>query len=376
LTERESEIVALLRAEPLLDAAAIAARLGTTKASVAVHLSHLTRKGVVLGRGYLVRPECSTVVVVGGANVDVKARSGAAAVLGTSNPGVALTAPGGVGRNIAENLARLGTPTSLVAALGADGFGDDLLAHTRAAGVGVDHVVRSTAPTGTYLAVLDHDGDLLVAISSMEATDRLTVADLSGAHHLVAHGDLLVLDGNLPVEPLVWLLDAAAAASVPVVLEPVSVAKAARLAPVVGPERPLLALTPNADELEALVGGPVHRSTPALARAARSLHDRGVRHVWVRRGTRGSLLSSRHDDGRTTTVSVAAPPADVVDVTGAGDAMTAGFVHALLRGDSPTDAARFGQTAASLTVASRETVRPDLSPRLVDAALRHLEETE
>jgi pseudouridine kinase len=70
--------------------------------------------------------------------------------------------------------------------------------------------------------------------------------------------------------------------------------------------------------------------------------------------------------------TLSAPAVRVVDVTGAGDAMTAAFVHALLRGDSPLDAARFGQMAAALTVASPETVRPDLTPRLVDAELRSL----
>ncbi|HYN30014.1 MAG TPA: carbohydrate kinase family protein [Dermatophilaceae bacterium] len=300
-----------------------------------MHLSNLTRKGAVLGRGYVVRPESSSVVVVGGANMDIKARSHAAAVLHTSNPGTAVTSPGGVGRNIAENLARLGTPVQLVAPVGTDRFGDELVVHARACGIGVDHLVQGRLPTGTYLAVLDRGGDLLVAVSNMAATEQLAVADLTGVHDLVAHSDLLVLDGNLPVAPLGWLLDVAAAASVPVVLEPVSVAKAARLAPVLAPDRPVLAVTPNVDELEALVGAPVHRSAPALARAARSLHDVGVRHVWVRRGSRGSLLSTRADDGRTSTTAVAAPHAEVVDVTGAGDAMTAAFVHALLRGDAP-----------------------------------------
>jgi pseudouridine kinase len=45
-------------------------------------------------------------------------------------------------------------------------------------------------------------------------------------------------------------------------------------------------------------------------------------------------------------------------------------VHALLRGDSPVEAARFGQVTAALTVASPDTVRPDLSTRLVEAELR------
>ena len=68
------------------------------------------------------------VVVVGGANVDLKAQSSEKAIAATSNPGHASLSAGGVGRNIAENLARLGTPTHLVAAIGVDQLGEWLVA--------------------------------------------------------------------------------------------------------------------------------------------------------------------------------------------------------------------------------------------------------
>jgi pseudouridine kinase len=372
LTQRERDIVELLRAEPLLDAAALADRIGSTKAAVSVHLSNLTKKGALLGRGYVVRPEAQSVVVVGGANMDIKAHSRDAVQLRTSNPGTARTTPGGVGRNIAENLARLGSPTHLVAAIGRDAFGEQVTAMTRAAGVMVDHLVAGDEPTGTYLAVMDANGELLVAVANMVAAESLAVAQLGTVRELVARADLLVLDGNLPPEVCAWLLDIAAVTGVPVVMDPVSVAKARHLATTLSPQRPLLALTPNHDELESVVGEPVEPSRAGILRAARKVHDLGVEHVWVRRGTRGSLLSSRGEDGRESVVTIPAPPTRSVDVTGAGDSMTAGFVHALLRGDSPVEAARFGQVTAALTVASPDTVRPDLSTRLVEAELRRI----
>jgi pseudouridine kinase len=370
LTERERDIVDLLRAEPLLDAAAIAERTGSTKAAVSVHLSNLTRKGAILGRGYVVRPEAHSVVVVGGANMDIKAHSNHAIELRTSNPGAAISTPGGVGRNIAENLARLGSPTHLVAPVGRDTFGDEIVAATRAAGVVVDHMIASEDPTGTYLAVLDASGELVVAVSNMRATDRLTVRQLMRSRDLLSHADLLVLDGNIPEAPAAWLLDFAAAVNVPVVMDPVSVAKARPLGHMLSPQRPVLALTPNLDELSSIVGEAVPQTRADITRAARRLHDVGVQNVWVRRGVRGSLLSSLGDTGRATVVTLPAPPVKPVDVTGAGDSMTAAFVHALMRGDAPADAARFGQMAAALTVASPETVRPDLTARLIDAELR------
>jgi pseudouridine kinase len=80
----------------------------------------------------------------------------------------------------------------------------------------------------------------------------------------------------------------------------------------------------------------------------------------VRLGSGGSLLS-----GPDGVVDLDAVPTEVVDVTGAGDAMLAAFCHALLEGAAPAAAAAYGHGAAALTIASPHTVRPDLTDRLV-----------
>ena len=66
---------------------------------------------------------------------------------------------------------------------------------------------------------------------------------------------------------------------------------------------------------------------------------------------------------------VGAPEVEVADVTGAGDSMTAGYVHALLDGSDVVEAARYGQVLAALTCASADTVRADLTAALVAAHL-------
>ncbi len=354
LTPREREILALLRAQPLLDAAGLARSLGTSKGAVAVALSALSQKGEIVGRGYILRGE-PWAVVVGGAAWDIKARSVATVRLRTSNPAVVGRTPGGVGRNIAEGVARLGGRVHLVAAVGADTAGRDLLAITAEAGVYVDHVVTSPHPTGSYLAALDSDGELVVGLSDFAATNAMDVAALSRSQELIARAGVAVLDGNVGVPVAAWVLAVAGGGGVPVVLEPVSVAKAARIAPLLRPDLPVYAVTPNVDELAALVGRPVDDTTADIVTAACGLHARGVAHVWVSRGAGGSLLVSADD-----VVALDAVPAEVADVTGAGDALTAGFVHGLLAGESPAEAARQGHLAAALTVASGHTVRPDL----------------
>jgi pseudouridine kinase len=96
-----------------------------------------------------------------------------------------------------------------------------------------------------------------------------------------------------------------------------------------------------------------------------ALHSRGARLVWVRLGRRGSLLSERLDDGTTGRTHLSAVPTSVDDVTGAGDAMLAAFCHATLEGADPVSAARLGHAAAALTIASPQTVRADITPRLL-----------
>jgi pseudouridine kinase len=309
------------------------------------------------------RPE---VVVIGGANIDVKVRSAARVRLGTSNPGYSSMTPGGVARNVAENLARLGTRTFLVAAVGRDAAGEALLNQTAAAGVGVEYVHRTDLPTGTYVALLDCDGELVSAVADMAATSALGPEEVDRARDVIATADLVVLDGNLDPGTLDHALDLAHTSGVRTIVEPVSVLKAALLAPHVTADRPLYAVTPNRDELAALTGLAV-RTDRQVRLGADALHQRGVWHVWVRLGERGSLLSS----ASAGTTLIPASSTTIRDVTGAGDAMLAAFCHAILSGSDPLDAARHGQAAAALTIASQHTVRPDLTPHLIETMVDH-----
>ena len=291
----------------------------------------------------------SWVVVVGGTNMDVVARTSAPLVAATSNPGLTRMSPGGVGRNIAACLGLLGAPVRLVSAVGEDAFGDEALRVTAACGADVSAVRRVPgAATGTYTAVLDDAGELVAAVSDMAVVDALVLETV----HL-SDAALVVVDGNLAHDQASLVVAAAAAADVRVAFEPVSVAKAARLADLV---HDLFLVTPNADELAAVTGRPADQWRESVA----DLHARGVEHVWVRHGADGSWMCTRGSEP----VHLAAEPATVVDVTGAGDAMLAAWAAAWLVGADPVDAARAGHRAAAATIESPHTVRPDLADEI------------
>ena len=373
LTAREREIVDLLRAEPLLDAAALAERIGSTRAAVSVHLSNLTRKGVVLGRGYLVRPEAGSVLVVGGAVLDTKVRT-------AGRPGARHEQPRhrvGDRRRGGPQHRREPRPARPADGAGRRGGRRPGRRHRAcsapappASSAGTSSSRRTRpAPTPPCSTT---SGDLHIAVADMRATDELAVADLGVVPTLLGGADALVVDANLDATVIRWLLSAAQDAGVRSVFEPVSVAKATAAAPVLDGSVRVHTVTPNVDELAALVGHPVADTVDAVRAAADELHARGVEHVWVRRGTRGSLLSVAGPATPTPgsrAVLVGAPEVEVADVTGAGDSMTAGYVHALLDGADVVEAARYGQVLAALTCASADTVRADLTAALVAAHL-------
>jgi sugar/nucleoside kinase (ribokinase family)/DNA-binding CsgD family transcriptional regulator len=364
VTERERQILALLRDDPTLSAAAIARRLKTSAAAVTVHLSALRRQGEIVGRGYVLKP-AGQVIVVGGANMDFKCQAKAPMVLRTSNPGRMAATVGGVACNIARNLARLGVPTALLTVVGQDEFGERILREARAAGIDVSMTLMSAKPTGTYVALLDHAGELTAAISAMDAMEELTAQRIGAHATALAQARMVVADCNLEGAALLRLAELCAGAKVPLAVDAVSTRKAERLRPLLKTRQPIHLLAVNRDEAAILAGGKVQSETD-LKRAASVLHQMNVEHVLIGLSDRGTYASTAEAEG----VHVAPFPAALSDVTGGGDAALAGTINALLERHPLAEAARWGQAAAALTVSVPETVSPALSPPALQAMLR------
>jgi pseudouridine kinase len=303
------------------------------------------------------------VVVIGGANMDIKCRIIGRAAMASSNPGTTVLTPGGVARNIAENLARLGVATSLISAVGRDRLGEQLIRDTASGGVDVRGVSHIAGPTGLYAATLDTAGELIVGVAAMAIVEQLTPRRLERHRRRIASADMVVADSNLPAATLDWLIGLAAGQGVPLAIETVSVPKGGLLRRVLRRRRPMFALFCNRDEALALT------ALAATGPAVRALHGMGVRHVCIGLGRDGMRVSSA-EGGRMTAATVPALPAKAVDVTGAGDAAVAGTLFGLLCGEALPLAARYGQAAAALTVACERSVNPRLTVRAIARCIR------
>jgi len=355
MDSKKEQLLALLQDDPFISQQALAERLGLSRSAVAGHVAALTREGRILGRAYVL-PQRSPILCIGGANIDRKLRTLGALQMGTSNPAVQRETPGGVARNVAENLARLGLPTQLITAVGDDAAGRALLTHAAEAGLSTQgSLLASDESTGSYTAVLDAAGQMVLALAAMPLAARLSPEFLRRSSAQRMQARLTVLDLNLPADSVALLLQEAQERGTALLAVAVSEPKMDRL-----PQdlRGLQCLILNEGELKALVGG---RLGPD--KALKTLHERGLRQIVLTRGAAGVVCSQAGAAPQHLTPA----PVNVVDVTGAGDAFAAGvcaglYQHPPNQASTLALACRWGLQLAALTLQTEATVHPELSP--------------
>jgi pseudouridine kinase len=299
----------------------------------------------------------SRIVCAGAAGIDRLYQAADTLQAATSNPAVLSVRHGGVARNVAETLARLGNEVTLLSVVGKDPEGADLIAGLERAGVETRYISRSPHHrTGEYAAILSPGGELELGAADISILDAFGDAEIGGAHEAFATADFIFAECNLPAAALRALLGIAFAVGSPFAIDAVSVAKARRLPQELGGVALLFA---NSAEASALAGLPAHTMPEETSKA---LRERGADAVVIGLGSHGTLV--RDDSGVRRLDAVA--PKTIVDVTGAGDALIAGTIAASARGAQLDDAVRSGMLLASLTVECEGSVRQDLDSALVE----------
>jgi pseudouridine kinase len=294
------------------------------------------------------------ILVVGAAGLDTKGRSAGPLHPGTSNPGSIRISVGGVARNVAENLARLGEHAILLSAVGADRSGHRVRQQSADAGVDVAYLIESPDHhTGAYLAVVDQTGDLSISIDDMDVLSVITPSVLYNRRRLIRDAAMLVMDANLSPSAIESLIRQAAKYGVPVSADPTSASLAERIRSHL-PD--LFMVTPDLPEAEVLCGRSLTNTRDQGIAAAKQLVTMGVSVAIVTLAELGVCYATPEVNGHVPSVRT-----EVVDRTGAGDALTAGVVFGLRNDFSIDEAVRLGASAAALTLQCYESVCPDLS---------------
>ena len=290
---------------------------------------------------------------VGAAHWDIVARADGAVGRGDDLPGRIDRRPGGVALNVALGLADLGCPVALCAAVGAEGGGAALLSAAAARGVDCRQVVTVAGATAeAYVAIEDHSGRLTAAVadtSLLEAEEEAVVERASLGLRAAA---AIFLEANLPRASVDRLAEMARSAGTELIANPVSPAKAARLAGLLAgaPGATIIANLAEASVLTGVAQG----SAEDAARALRAL---GAEVALVTDGLAPAALA-------TPAGVVAGRPRRLpsgTSLTGAGDALISGYLASAERRDRPQAALDFalGHAADQLRKRVRDGPSPD-----------------
>ena len=286
----------------------------------------------------------NSIMVVGGANIDILAHQHVSGEP-DSHPGEISLSAGGVGRNIAENLARLGQPVCFITCFGDDEFAGQLRQSLAVPQVDLDYAQTLEGHrSDSYLCVHDTNGEMVTAVNHMPLIDRITAEMLTPYRQRLRAARLIIVDCNLPAETLSWL----AGLDVPMAVDAVSSAKADRLSPLVGKINIIKCTYAEAAKITGRTDNP-----DMLARALCTEH---TDIVLMSMGAEPMLLATASEVMRFTP-----PPAEIISVTGAGDALFASFIHHHLSGKSITFCAEAGLRAAAITMGCLQAVHPEIA---------------
>ncbi len=270
--------------------------------------------------------EASSVCVIGSINMDLTVSTSVLPKQGETVLGESFaTYPGGKGANQAVAAARLGSHVHMIGAVGTDVFGADLKNHLQAEGVDTSAIEKIEGQaTGTATIILTNNDNRIIVAPG--ANHSVTPSYVKRHRKVIEKSDIVLLQMEIPLETISYVVSVAKAANVPVILNP-------------APYQPLPSsilhqvdyMTPNELEAELL---------------KKDLIDEDVLRKWIT--TKGKLGSSLYVQGAE--VNIPGYKVTVKDTTGAGDTFNGALATQLAQGIKLKRAVSFANAAAALSV--------------------------
>lgn len=291
-----------------------------------------------------------SVVCVGSALVDELYFCNEKVITGTSNPAVLSKSVGGVLTNVAFHLSYLGVNVDYITIVGDDTDGDWILSTLSKSGISIDAVGKVNDSTGKYVSFLNDDGSLHAAVCVDICEKYLDERFLNQKIKKLEDADIIICDTNICKNTIQWLIDFAKQNNKIIIIEPVSVAKSKKLSNLDLNE--VFMITPNEDELISITG----LADDKLEESMSLLMDKGIKNVWLRRGSLGSILLNRLNNIKMNTVEI-----NVIDSTGAGDAALAGWITGFVNQFDDLVSLQLGHSLAFEVLQIKGAVKHDIN---------------
>ena len=298
------------------------------------------------------------ILVLGASIVDIFGFCGRSYAQRDSIPGHIKISFGGVCRNIAENLARVGVNTQFISTLGDDENGKSILEHSRKLGYNMENsLFLEGESTPTYLAILNHQGEMESAVVDMESLNKMDESFIDEKDSIFRNAQYTIVDSDNPVL-LEYILKKYEGVS-NFILDPVSAKKARKIRHLI---KYFHTIKPNRFETEALCGFKIE-SNEDLRKAGRFFIEQGVKNVFISLDADGIYYITSEGEEGTLACS---DKIDVKNVTGAGDSFVAGIGYGYMNNLNIKDTLKYSVAMSIITITHEETINPDMCHALVE----------
>lgn len=302
------------------------------------------------------------VVVIGATVADITGFSSKPLIFGDSNPGQVKFSSGGVGRNIAENLARLDCNVELITAFGDDIYAQALMSHCEASGVNIDKsLFLPKESSAIYLSINNPEGNMAMAVSDTAIIDEISPDFIASRLSSLKEAHCIVLDTNLREDTLDYISKNYLGKAL--FIDLVSTTKAKKVSSIMGRFH---TLKPNLMEAEYLTGITV-KDPEDLHKMHQIFIDKGIHQVFISQGEDGCFYGDAKGYNSMPTKKSA-----IVNSSGAGDAFMAGLVFGYLNDFDIKETATFATCMSLAALQSEEAVNPELSLLLVNSIRQEL----
>ena len=360
MTKREAEILEKIRQNPMISQKDLAEELGIVRSSVGVHLSNLTKKGYIKGKGYIIN-EAPYICVIGGANIDITGFSRHRIKLRDSNLGTMQMSMGGVGRDIAETLVRLGVTTKLICPIGDDMYGKQIQDSCAELSIDIrDSLFLKNQASSVYLTIMDEENDLALGLSAMDICDEMDSLFFRKKNDIIKNARFVVLETNISEDSLISIVQANPNQNF--FLDTVSGPKSLRAKEIL-PN--LTTLKSNKYEAELLSGIKITNEND-LSKVGMAFLNRGIQNVFITLGKAGAYYCNKE------TAEIIRPPnVKVVNTNGAGDAFSSGVIYGQLNNYSIQECAKLGISSAAFSVGHQLSVNPEIDEQKLLKSLQN-----
>ena len=283
-----------------------------------------------------------------------------------SNPGKVKTSFGGVCRNIAECMARVGVNTKFISILGDDETGARMIEHSEMMKYDMsESLIIKGGHTPTYMAILDEQGEMVSAVVDMKIIDMFTTEFIDSKEDTIKNSEYMILDSDRP--DIVEYVLKTFSGHTKFILDPVSAAKAKNIKHLI---QHFHTIKPNRYEAEIMCGFKIHNDED-LRKAGQYFIDLGIQNVFITLDEDGIYYNNGIEEGK-----IKANDVKVINVTGAGDSFVAGIANGYMNNISLVDTVKYAIAMSTITIATEETIHPDMCNNLVEQYMDNINWTE